>query len=675
MTLFFLAWRDLAQSRARTLLSALAVGLGVGLVVATDLLSSALLSFVNESELVRSFGQGMFEQMALMLRLMGALITLAAGFLVFNAFAMSVTQRRRQIGGLRALGMTRRQVTRLVLAEGGITAVFGLLIGFILGPLLGQGIIRLLQSLDTFLNSFAASRLNPGVFLLAGGLGVGITLFAVWLPARRAANASPLAALRDEATAGGDGATSGHGPWVGALLLGGIILYLAVAPPAEWITAPLDFILVSLFSLVWLAGAGLALPGVVGGYGRAARAFALAFPRLNGAAGRLAAENLRRDRGRVTVTTATLAVAVALVVGMTGLLAFLMDTLMLRSFADLTRRQGWTVMTMDLSQGMAAYADAALITPAQAQALEAAFAERAHIAPFHFVIVPELATFGDAYFSFILNPRVIQATGDTFFSFTQGDWESAGPLLEAGCGLLLPPLIANRHGVGLGDRLLVSGQEGPVACVVAGIGRTFVIAAIIGDSAREQFAAASQPLVMYLTPQTAVDAAQLERELFALGAELGLEVMRVGDYASTMEQAFSQIHLLFRGLLLLAMVTAGLAVVNTTIMNVIMRRQELAVLRAVGAQRRQLRRLIALEAAHTGLIGGGVGAVVGVGFAMLVVLVYGGNSWGFGELALWPTAWQVARATLPVALWGMAAAPLAAVGAAWLTAWRLKSWR
>lgn len=658
-SLLFLAWRELSQSRTRTILSVLAVGLGVGLTIATNFLSDALLNVFAESELARSFGQGLFDQLALMLNLVGVVITIAAGFLVFNAFGMSITQRRQQIGALRALGMTRGQVIRLVLLEGLITAVIGVGVGFLGGPLMGRGIIFIMQSLDLFINQFAESRVSPGVALFASALGLGVTSFSVWLPARRAARVSPLEALREVHT-DRDGVKHG-GSWAGVVLLAGIGLYLAVAPPARWVSSPVDFRLTGLFVGAWLAGIGLVLPGVIGGVGHVVRGL---FARKGGAVGRLAAENFLRGRGRVTLTASTLAIAVALIVGMAGFLAFMMDKLMFRTVENLTSKVGWTVTTVDVTQGTAVYTEATLLPPEKRQAFYEAFRDRATIAEFNFVIVPELSFFGDTYFSFVLDPVVIWETGDAFFTFSEGDWGTAMPIMQAGCGVLLPPLVASHNHAGVGDTLTITGKNGPVACTVAGIGSSFVLASIISNAVADQFAA-DQPFSLYLAPKPGIEVAQLEKDVQALGDKLALEVMTINGFAGTLTEAFEQIRGMFSAMLLLAMVTAALAVVNTTVMSVSERRQELGLLRAVGAKRGQVTAVVVLETAFTGLVGGGVGLVAGVGFAMIVVLVYGGNSWGVPDLEPWPAALDVARAALTIGMLGLMVAPLVAALAAW----------
>ena len=117
-----LAWRNLAQHRLRTILSALGVALAVATMVAADVTGDAIRNAgqaVEESQGTVPFA-GDFLNSAL--SVMGLVILAAAGFLIFNAFGIAVTQRQREIGALRSLGMTGRQIIGLILMEALFTA-------------------------------------------------------------------------------------------------------------------------------------------------------------------------------------------------------------------------------------------------------------------------------------------------------------------------------------------------------------------------------------------------------------------------------------------------------------------------------------------------------------------------------------------------------------------------
>src|SRR5438093_11478066 len=108
---------------------------------------------------------------------------------IYGLMAYAVTQRRREIGVRMALGATRRDVLRLVLARALRIVVAGLIVG-----LAGAaGVTRVLQ---TFL--FGVTPTDPIVFTIVTLLLMAVGLLAAWLPARRAAKVDPMVALRCE---------------------------------------------------------------------------------------------------------------------------------------------------------------------------------------------------------------------------------------------------------------------------------------------------------------------------------------------------------------------------------------------------------------------------------------------------------------------------------------------
>lgn len=117
-------------------------------------------------------------------------------FLIINTFSMLVAQRTREIGLMRAVGSSRGQVNRSVLAEALLLGVFGSVLGVGAGVGLAVGLMKLMGSMGMHLSTsdLTVAWTTPVVGLL---LGVVVTVLAAWLPARRAGKVSPMAALRD----------------------------------------------------------------------------------------------------------------------------------------------------------------------------------------------------------------------------------------------------------------------------------------------------------------------------------------------------------------------------------------------------------------------------------------------------------------------------------------------
>ena len=661
-----LVLRALRQHWPRTLLSALAVALGTAATVAASVVSKAILNALSRSQDAQSLLIGLLDQFEAVLTLAGAGITFVAGFLVYNAFAMSIAERRRQIGALRALGMTRRQVTRGVLVEALITGGIGTGVGLLAGPLAGHAAITLT---DAFLGSgvfvFEAGAVSPASLLLAASLGLGVSVFSVFVPSRRAARISPLAALRQESLE--DPGVRGKA-WIGgALLIAALGAYLAIAPPGEWVNAPWDALLTATFGFSWLVSLAWITPVLIGVAGRWTRG---PLTRLWGATGRLIADHLRRSRGRVTLTVLTLAAALAMIVGMTGFIRFMFDELLLPKVQSSAQLGAWLISAADFAAGMSGYSkvENLALSPDTVAEIEQAMEGRIQTMEWRFAVVPELSMLGSSYFSFLLDPHSLQQAGSSFFTFTEGNWATALPLLQDGCGVLVSPAVASRHRVSPGEPLQVTGADGPVACTVAGIGSPYVGASIISLDADVAFSDTG-PIALLIWPAPGEERAALAADLADVVDRLpGVRMGELQDMADMQVEVMDALPALLDTLLLLAFAVAAMGVVNTTVIGVTERRRELALLRAIGATRRQVRAMVVGEAALMGLIGGVLGWVGGAGIAVIVAVTYGGNSWGVSDLDLWPAAWRTVRAASPGGLIGLVVAPLICTAAAWLPA-------
>ncbi|MEV0332061.1 FtsX-like permease family protein [Nocardia sp. NPDC050717] len=121
-----------------------------------------------------------------------ALAVVIAVLGIINTLALSVVERRREIGMLRAVGTQRSQVRRTIYLESMLIAIFGAIVGLVLGIALGVGFLRTLRDLGIDQITIPWSQL-VAVLIASGVVGV---LAAVW-PGVRAARTPPLAAIAD----------------------------------------------------------------------------------------------------------------------------------------------------------------------------------------------------------------------------------------------------------------------------------------------------------------------------------------------------------------------------------------------------------------------------------------------------------------------------------------------
>jgi len=258
--------------------------------------------------------ESLMEAFALALFLSSMMALLVGVFLIFNAFSVSVTQRRAQIGILRALGVTRGQVQALFLGEGLLLGLTGSVLGVAGGVLLGRAmmlfmasVVRQTYGLQVSVDRLRSDPLWIGLSLL---LGVGASLLGALLPARAAAAVDPALALQKGKFQRMFLGENWWRRWAGALLL--------------------------LVCLVLESSAGRGLPAQLAGQATLFAGLTLLVPSFShllarllrrpmgwlfGLEGRLASDSLLQSPRRTSATVAALMFGLAFVVSSASLSA------------------------------------------------------------------------------------------------------------------------------------------------------------------------------------------------------------------------------------------------------------------------------------------------------------------------------------------------------------------
>jgi len=125
-------------------------------------------------------------------------ILLVASFGVYTVISTNVSEKRRDIAILRAVGFSEMDVTGVFVFEGVALGVLGAVAGFVLG----FGLMQALAAVPFHFSGqtyFIPVDRGIGQFAIAGGVSLGSAAFAAWLPARRASMADPVDILRGAA--------------------------------------------------------------------------------------------------------------------------------------------------------------------------------------------------------------------------------------------------------------------------------------------------------------------------------------------------------------------------------------------------------------------------------------------------------------------------------------------
>jgi ABC-type antimicrobial peptide transport system permease subunit/class 3 adenylate cyclase len=555
----------------------------------------------------------------------GFAVLLGGAFLVFNAFAITLAERRREIGQLRTLGMTRGQVLGQTLSEAALTALLGSAIGLLLGWGLGRGVTLIIRQLQG--DSAVPDVPVPMDGILLGvGAGLLVTVAVTFSLAWGASRVSPLEALKPTTDMA---ARKRRFNWPVALSLVGagllalaafLILqvetYMREAPNADLLVglapsllpvfAPLCFLPLAVDIVLWLwERLAASRPFRAGGL----------LSHL-GVTARLAAGSAGRQRGRIALT------ATALTLGLTLTIFFSGYTL---AVAEYFRGLAGSMVAADfvLIRSMppgVTFADAARLPPlpplepglqAELDALE----DTARLGYLANVSLPGLGLEtgnGDQY-SFALTIERIKNT--PMFPAAEGSWDEAEQYFAAGPAVLLPELTARRLNKHPGDVIEVDTLRGKTPFTVALAGGAFPV--VNHEIAQAYFD--SYPSMILIDAQG--DQAQLREKLKSLAEQYNL--LYTEDIAAEMQQRIDQllgpIVGLFTGLTSLTGVIAGLGVVVTLIASVLERQRELGTLRALGMSRAHVRSVIVIEAALIGLVGAGLGAAGGLMLAYVFV--------------------------------------------------------
>src|SRR5215467_11705108 len=235
-----------------------------------------------------------------------AIVALVVGaYIILNTFAITVAQRTRENGLLRALGASRRQVLASVLVEALAIGVIAALLGLAAGVAVAAGLKALLGALGLSLPG-GSLVINARTVVASLVIGIGVTLIAAISPARKAAKVPPVAAMQ-EATVGSTGYGSKQ-----RLVVGLCILALGVAAlftglfghvSSAFLVVGIGVLLV--FLGVSVLGRTIALP--------LSRAIGAPLPRVKGVTGTLALENTMRNPKRTAASASALMIGVGLI--------------------------------------------------------------------------------------------------------------------------------------------------------------------------------------------------------------------------------------------------------------------------------------------------------------------------------------------------------------------------
>lgn len=504
------------------------------------------------------------------LTLMSVIAVFVGGFLVFLTFSVAVAERTKTYGTLRALGAHPGQVRRVVLGEAAVLGLAASVVGLGIGRLIAGASVGITESLLGL--ELGSLGLPAGPAIIGVAVGVGVSVAAAWLPGRRAAALGPVTAMR-EGAAGIEPA----GRWWPRLVI--LLVGLAVGISGPGVARR------SLSTLIVLLGAVLLVPFILQPI---ARLVGGATTRIARGTGPIAVLHLVKERSRSAYTLALVMVVLAMLITVAGANAAMSDTL-----ARVVERQaGGSVQVIapgafapEVGDRLAAVDGAGAVTPVR-------FGQTDRLTQDDSVRVQVMVIDPVTYF---------EIAG---FAWVDGDDESAATGLAAGGGVLLPDVTLAGAGIERGDVVRLRTSQGvdefDVVGTYAVVGEGF--GAVVGTADAERFGA-GRPNAFLIDAADGVDPEGLADDMaIALGTEYDLII---DTPQSTKDFAFGQLQGFFSlaYVILIAAAAAGLlGLANTLAVSVLARTHEIGVLRSAGTLRRQIRRMVLVEALTLALV-------------------------------------------------------------------------
>ncbi|MFF3111160.1 FtsX-like permease family protein [Kitasatospora sp. NPDC057904] len=504
-------------------------------------------------------------------------------FLIANTFGMLVAQRTREVGLLRAIGASRRQVGRLVLAEASLVGLAGSLVGVAAGVGVGEVLRPIAGDLGKGgpLPTGDALSLPAYALLVPLTTGVLTTVVAARLPARRAGRIAPLAALRVAEAPAREG-VGRRRVLAGVVLAAGGAAGLLSGASSDRIQegAP-----VLALGAVLAAGSLLALmPTLVGPL------LAVVRPLLGraGIGARLAERNSARNPRRVSAPAASLVIGVSLVTTLTVVAAGGLEA------ADAA---GAHVLKADYVVSMRSL-------DAQSAVVERTLAASAEVTAVAALREVELTVDGVRAFGLALPSNAVRDMLRLRMSGGAADIGGGKVLVPAGYGREVGSTVHARLVDGRAAELTVTGVYEPNA-LVSGF---LVDAATFPVDARPAGAVRSVLVNTRDHPSP-----ELRRTLaHALGDSPALRIDSSDDLARAAADDTDRMLALLYALLGLSIGVALLGVVNTLALSVTERRREIGMLRAIGLTRAGVRAMVRAEALIIALLGGALGLALGL---------------------------------------------------------------
>lgn len=524
------------------------------------------------------------------LRLATMFALLISTFIIYNTFQMNVGERRRQLGILRSMGATRKQLLWMIVREGLWLGLIGTFLGCIVGHL-GAAVLR--SSTSKLLQiEIPPSPWSIWPYLIAVVCGLAVALLGAFFPALRASRLSPSEAMR--VVAKGEFSTSRAG-WLG---FGGSLIVIGLTIQAFAVYRLINLSHVVFGTMLMKVGMVFLLPALIGDL-TAWVAWLLRF--FLKTEGMLARRQILRHRGRSSLTIGIVFIAMGTGLGMASTI-----------LDNIGNVEGWYSRTIVGDFFVrAAMPD---MNSGQSADMPVGLTEKV-------VAMPGVALVDSLRFvrarsnesSVIVVVRKFNSDTQDYFDLTEGTAAEVIRGVRNG-DVVLGSVLSQRLNLHIGDTIPLETNEGSTTLRIVGVTNEYIAGGLTvyleAEYAKKLLSVeGTDVIVVKANPK---DLALVEQQLRTLCIESGMMFQSYVDLVKVIRDTLNGVVGGLWAVLALGSVIAAFGLINTLAMNILEQTREIGMLRVVAMTRWQIRKMILAQALIMGIIGIVPGVLTGL---------------------------------------------------------------
>lgn len=510
-------------------------------------------------------------------------------FVIYNTLTSSVEQSRKELGLLRMIGMSNKQIVQYFLNQSLVYALIGSFLGIFLGLILGIGLLKLVNVILANQSLFVEPPTLASV-LMSAGVGIAATLIVGLFPALKTAKTSPMSVFRNLDEPLTEEGRFSHKNFLALLMimLGVVMSYLPTSPK------PLLYIRF-IGPVLILCGVCLILPRILPFILRPmTHAFAKAF----GLSGLLAMQSLQLRLKRTVITVSSILVAVAIFIGILG-----STNSMKMTVTDWYNNTKWADLIIFSVSG-AEIKDSILDKVNNFE-----FVEKINPMRYYFVPYANGALSDDGLLFQGVEPAQFQDF--TRLSVTGGDTAETVKQLENSRTVLINKNLSKMLGLKAGENISLATEQGPVDFQIAGEVDDYSdfmhrMGKVVYGSCDDldQLWGANGYTIIQIRLAEGYSQEDAQKQLMTqLSGQYNIKVITHEEEKEDVGKSLDQIFSIPYALNVIICIIVFIGIFNTLLINVLFQIREFAILRIMGCYAGQIRKIVIFEALGLGLIG------------------------------------------------------------------------